>query len=96
MTTAHDAGFAQFGFCPDFNPDLQVGEPVTHLFIASQDVAQNLELLQSLGITHILNVATGISNAFPKVCHVCVHTEIYAVHMPFFCVEFQLQIYRAS
>ena len=31
----------------------------------SQDVAANIELLESHGVTHILNVATGVSNVFP-------------------------------
>lgn len=37
------------------------------LFIGSQDAAHNLEGLKKAGVTHILNVATGIGNAFPEV-----------------------------
>jgi hypothetical protein len=66
-TRTQEAGFTKFGFCPDFEPDLQVGQPLRHLFISSQDVAQSLEMLQAMGITHILNVATGVANAFPEV-----------------------------
>ncbi|XP_062502970.1 dual specificity protein phosphatase 19-like isoform X2 [Corticium candelabrum] len=66
ITRSRDAGRAEFAFCPDLQPDFQIGEPHPHVFIGSQDVAHNLELLQSVGITHILNVATGISNAFPE------------------------------
>lgn len=65
-TRTQEAGFTKFGFCPDFEPDLQVGQPLRHLFISSQDVAQSLEMLQAMGITHILNVATGVANAFPE------------------------------
>lgn len=33
--------------------------------MGSQDAAADLSLLDSLGITHVLNVATGIDNFFP-------------------------------
>ena len=37
------------------------------LFISSQDGAQNMQELRRNNITHILNVGTGIENAFPEV-----------------------------
>ena len=38
-----------------------------NLFISSQDGAQNIGELRRNNITHILNVGTGITNAFPEV-----------------------------
>ena len=55
------------GFCEDFKPDDKVYKVQEKLFISSQDGAQNLEELRSHNITHILNVGTGIENAFPQV-----------------------------
>ena len=55
------------GFCPDFEPDLTVGRALEWLVVGSQDVAQDLPTLHQLGVTHILNVAWGIPNAFPDV-----------------------------
>jgi len=37
------------------------------LFIGSQDASRNLTDLKASNVTHILNVATGIPNAFPEV-----------------------------
>lgn len=56
-------------------PDPDVCGPLTSqsvpvlpfLFLGSQDAAVNIEGLKAKGVTHILNVATGISNAFPEV-----------------------------
>jgi hypothetical protein len=36
------------------------------IYCSSQDVAQDLELLISNGITHVVNVATGVRCHFPK------------------------------
>jgi len=40
------------------------------LYLGSQDAATNLEALEKSGITHILNVATGIENAYPEVINI--------------------------
>ena len=55
------------GFCPDLQPDLSVGRAQGRLLVGSQDVAHHLETLRGLGVTHILNVAWGVPNAFPDV-----------------------------
>jgi protein-tyrosine phosphatase len=36
-----------------------------HLFLGSQDIAADLEILRANGITHVLNVATGVPCFFP-------------------------------
>ena len=36
------------------------------LFSGSQDVAHDMETLKKHGVTHILNVATGVENMFPQ------------------------------
>ncbi|XP_018494891.1 dual specificity protein phosphatase 1B [Galendromus occidentalis] len=53
------------GFVYDFKPDLQMAELIPGLFLGSQDVASELELLKSKGVTHIINAASGIKNHFP-------------------------------
>lgn len=55
------------GFCPDLEPDLTVGRALEWLLVGSQDVAQDIGTLRQLGVTHILNVAFGVSNTFPNV-----------------------------
>ena len=55
------------GFCEDLDPDDKVYKVQEKLFISSQDGAQNMPELRRNNITHILNVGTGIENAFPKV-----------------------------
>ena len=63
-----DRGRAAYGgFCPDLSPDLQLGQPLPRLFIGSQDVAHDLKLMKANGITHVLNVASGVENKFPEV-----------------------------
>jgi len=47
-------------------PDPKVCKIQDFLFLGSQDAAANIAELESFKITHILNVATGIENAFPK------------------------------
>ena len=70
----------RMGFIVDLKPDLQLAEccPGVYLgrrvtqpsirakFTGSQDVAADLAILKNGGITHIINVATGIQNFFPK------------------------------
>ncbi|XP_022695327.1 dual specificity protein phosphatase 19-like isoform X2 [Varroa jacobsoni] len=54
------------GFVYDFKPDLQMASITPGLYLSSQDVASNLELLRSRNIRHIINVAWGIPNYFPQ------------------------------
>ncbi|CAI5445563.1 unnamed protein product [Caenorhabditis angaria] len=54
------------GFVVDLEPDLKVGKAMENVYFGSQDVAADLEILQKFGITHILNVGTGIPNHFPE------------------------------
>ena len=46
-----------FGFVVDTKPDLQVGQVEESLFLASQDVANDVNLITQYGITHVLNVS---------------------------------------
>ena len=55
------------GFCPDFTPDKTVGVATERLLVGSQDVAHDCAKLKELGVTHILNVAYGVPNAFTDV-----------------------------
>ncbi|KAL4656681.1 dual specificity protein phosphatase 19-like [Arapaima gigas] len=54
------------GYVQDFSADLQVGRVRPHVLLASQDAAQDLNTLRRLKVvSHILNVAHGVENAFP-------------------------------
>ncbi|KAG2458912.1 dual specificity protein phosphatase 19a [Polypterus senegalus] len=53
------------GYVQDLSLDLQVGQVTPWLFLASQDVAQDFESLKKIKVSHILNVAYGVENAFP-------------------------------
>lgn len=66
-----DTGEHSLGFCEDLSPDDKLYKVLDNLFLSSQDGARNLEELQQNNITHILNVGTGIENAFPKVIGHC-------------------------
>jgi len=52
------------GYVVDTNPDTDCCEVVENLFIGSQDAAAEEEILTTKGITHIVNVGTGIPNMF--------------------------------
>lgn len=54
------------GYVLDTKPDLQVAVILSGLILASQDVAQDLNILKSNKITHILNLAYGQPNHFPN------------------------------
>uniref|UniRef100_A0A914CCK3 Uncharacterized protein n=1 Tax=Acrobeloides nanus TaxID=290746 RepID=A0A914CCK3_9BILA len=56
----------KMGFVIDFKPDLQAAEVMPGVFLSSQDVAQDFQLLSQHKITHILNCATGIKNLYEK------------------------------
>ena len=60
------------GFCPDLQPDREVGVVMERLIVGSVDVAHDFFLLKQLSVTHILNTAAGVPNAFPNViCPAC-------------------------
>lgn len=52
------------GFVVDTKPDLRYTSILNKLIIGSQDVAHDLDILTNNNVTHILNVATGITNLF--------------------------------
>ncbi|KAG7466844.1 hypothetical protein MATL_G00146590 [Megalops atlanticus] len=53
------------GYVHDYSSDLQVGVIRPYLLLGSQDVAQDLGTLRKFKVSHILNVAYGVENAFP-------------------------------
>nr|XP_006636628.1 PREDICTED: dual specificity protein phosphatase 19 [Lepisosteus oculatus] len=52
------------GYVQDLSLDLQVGIVKPWLLLASQDVAQDFDILKKFKVTHILNVAYGVENTF--------------------------------
>ncbi|XP_037379569.1 dual specificity protein phosphatase 19 [Talpa occidentalis] len=52
------------GYVQDFSLDLQVGVIKPWLLLGSQDVAHDLDTLKKHKVTHVLNVACGVENAF--------------------------------
>ncbi|XP_048201089.1 dual specificity protein phosphatase 19 [Perognathus longimembris pacificus] len=52
------------GYVQDHSLDLQVGVVKPWLLLGSQDAAHDLDILRKYKVTHILNVAYGIENAF--------------------------------
>ncbi|TRY96952.1 hypothetical protein DNTS_013241 [Danionella cerebrum] len=53
------------GYVQDNNWDLQVGHIKPYLLLGSQDAAHDFGTLMKFKVTHILNVAYGVENAFP-------------------------------
>ena len=55
------------GFVVDTVPDLQLAEVIPgSIFLGSQDVAADIQLLRSRGITHVLNAApSAVDNFYP-------------------------------
>lgn len=53
------------GFVEDKSLDLQVGVVRPFLLLASQDAAHDIDTLQRYKVTHVLNVAYGVTNLFP-------------------------------
>lgn len=49
----------------DRSPDEKLHHVIDGVYIGSQDAASNVPSLDECKITHIVNVATGIANAFP-------------------------------
>ncbi|XP_076145028.1 dual specificity protein phosphatase 19b isoform X1 [Alosa pseudoharengus] len=60
---------AACGFVQDLSVDLQVGVIKPFLLLSSQDAAQDIDTLRKYKVTHILNVAYGVENAFPDLFH---------------------------
>ncbi|CAD5125199.1 DgyrCDS13440 [Dimorphilus gyrociliatus] len=54
------------GFIVDNKPDLTINEILPGLYLSGQDVARDLSILKSSGITHILNLAPIIPCSFPS------------------------------
>ncbi|XP_013815949.2 dual specificity protein phosphatase 19 [Apteryx mantelli] len=52
------------GYVPDLSSDLQVGVVRPWLLLGSQDAAHDLETMKKYKVTHVLNVAYGVQNAF--------------------------------
>ena len=75
MRSVEEQGNRGLGFCPDLQPDLSVGVAQERLLVGSQDVAHHLGTLRQLGVTHVLNVAWGVPNAFPDVRCTLVNTS---------------------
>ena len=60
------------GYCIDSTEDVTVGVAIDgKLLVSSVCVAHNKALLKELGVTHVLNVAAGLSNAFPEARDLC-------------------------
>ncbi|PAV68380.1 hypothetical protein WR25_09739 isoform D [Diploscapter pachys] len=55
----------RMGFVVDLKPDMQLAQLYPGVFLGSQDVAAELNLLKANKITHIVNCATGIQDHFP-------------------------------
>ncbi|KAM6922665.1 dual specificity protein phosphatase 19-like isoform 1-T2 [Lycodopsis pacificus] len=53
------------GFVEDKSLDLQVGVVRPFLLLASQDAAHDIDTLQRCKVSHVLNVAYGVTNLFP-------------------------------
>ncbi|KAK2824614.1 hypothetical protein Q5P01_021789 [Channa striata] len=54
------------GFVEDKSLDLQVGVVRPFLLLGSQDAAHNSDTLQRYKVSHVLNVAYGVTNLFPE------------------------------
>ena len=57
------------GFVVDLKPDLQIGRVLDRLYISSQDVAADHNLLKQYGIVHILNVAGLPTPRYPGITY---------------------------
>ncbi|XP_027034030.2 dual specificity protein phosphatase 19b [Tachysurus fulvidraco] len=57
---------AAYGFVQDMSLDLQVGVITPFLLLSSQDAASDMETLKKFKVSHVLNVACGVSNSFPE------------------------------
>lgn len=57
------------GIVEDHSLDLQVGVVRPYLLLGSQDAAHDLDTLQTHKVSHVLNVAYGVSNPFTDQLH---------------------------
>ncbi|KAF8358303.1 hypothetical protein PRIPAC_93298 [Pristionchus pacificus] len=62
----------RLGFVVDLKPDLQCACVAPGVFMGSQDVAADLQILRANQITHIVNAATGIQ---------CFHDKHFKYHL---------------
>ncbi|XP_063042520.1 dual specificity protein phosphatase 19b [Engraulis encrasicolus] len=65
VTECSTEGSSSCGFVKDLSLDLHVGVIKPFLLLSSQDVAQDIGTLTKHKVTHVLNVAYGVENAFP-------------------------------
>uniref|UniRef100_A0A915BT27 Dual specificity protein phosphatase 19 n=2 Tax=Parascaris univalens TaxID=6257 RepID=A0A915BT27_PARUN len=54
----------RLGFVVDLRPDLQMAKITEGVYLGSQDVACDIELITTHNITHIINCASGVRNFF--------------------------------
>uniref|UniRef100_A0A2K6WEE1 Protein-serine/threonine phosphatase n=1 Tax=Onchocerca volvulus TaxID=6282 RepID=A0A2K6WEE1_ONCVO len=52
------------GYVLDLKPDLQMANVAKGVYLGSQDVAHDYDILMAHNITHIINCATGVKNIF--------------------------------
>lgn len=67
------------GYVVDLKPDLQVASVIAGLYMGSQDVAQDKDLLRKHKITHIISVGVQVCR-----CSEVKHTFIEALDLPEF------------
>eukprot|EP01113_Clastostelium_recurvatum_P047884 TRINITY_DN8609_c0_g1_i2.p1 TRINITY_DN8609_c0_g1~~TRINITY_DN8609_c0_g1_i2.p1 ORF type:complete len:220 (-),score=23.21 TRINITY_DN8609_c0_g1_i2:4-642(-) len=67
VTSSVTTDEGSLGFVVDYQPDSKIARVVDGLCIGSQDSIVDLAKLHESGITHILNVATGITESHPGV-----------------------------
>ncbi|CAD5223802.1 unnamed protein product [Bursaphelenchus okinawaensis] len=56
----------KMGFVIDLKPDLQVAKACEGVYLSSQDVAADFQLLKQHNIKAIVNAAAGVGNLYPK------------------------------
>uniref|UniRef100_A0A915PKE6 Uncharacterized protein n=1 Tax=Setaria digitata TaxID=48799 RepID=A0A915PKE6_9BILA len=52
------------GYVLDLKPDLQMANVAKGVYLGSQDVAHDYDILKAHNITHVINCATGVKNIF--------------------------------
>jgi len=60
VETGHTQMMNSPGYVVDTTPDLTLSQVLPWLYLSSQDVAADIEILRSANITRILNVASGL------------------------------------
>ena len=87
---AADSGERCLGFCEDYKPDDKIYKVQGKLYISSQTGAENFEELKKHNITHILNVGSGIRNAYPQVRGYLAGSGDYCYLYKFHCFFFKV------